>query len=144
MLFRSRWVAGFVGDINLIEGEITQQDGHRLTVATAQAGALLATAPRQPIDGTAVCLAIRPEKIRLSRQGPAAERGHSGAMNSLTGVVSEIGYLGGLSVYKIQLDHGGTLRAALANTARLDVDAYGVGQHVVAWFAPDDAVVLQR
>ncbi len=140
----SRWVAGFVGDINLIEGKVTLQDGHRLTVATATAGTLLATGPRQPLRDTAICLAIRPEKIRLSRQGPATERGHAGVMNSVEGVVSDIGYLGGLSVYRIKLDHGGTLRATLANTARLDVDAYSVGQHVVAWFAPDDAVVLQR
>ena len=65
-------------------------------------------------------------------------------MNSVDGTVSEVGYLGGLSVYRIVLDHGATLRAALANTARLDVDAYSVGQRVVAWFAPDDGVVLQR
>jgi putrescine transport system ATP-binding protein len=139
----SRWVAGFVGDINLIEGEVTLHDGHRLTVATAGAGTLLAAEPLQKRDGAAVCLAIRPEKIRLSRKGPAAERS-MGGMNSLDGVVSEVGYLGGLSVYTITLDHGATLRAALANTARLDVDAYSVGQRVAAWFAPDDCVVLPR
>ena len=140
----SRWVAGFVGDINLIEGDVTLHDGHRLTVATAQAGTLLATEPRQKLDGTSVCLAIRPEKIRLARKGPAAGPGMSGSMNSVEGVVSEVGYLGGLSVYKLTLDHGAILRAALANTARLDVDAYSIGQRVVAWFAPDDCVVLQR
>ena len=139
----SRWVAGFVGDVNLIEGDVTLQDGHRLTIASGEAGTLLAIAPRQPLDGTSVCLAIRPEKIRLSRKGPA-EGGGPAAMNRLEGVVTEIGYLGGTSLYKMRLDHGATLRAALANTARLDVDAYSVGQHVVAWFAPDDAVVLPR
>ena len=36
------------------------------------------------------------------------------------------------------------LRAAMANTARLDVDAYGVSQRVVAWFTPDDCVVLEQ
>jgi putrescine transport system ATP-binding protein len=36
------------------------------------------------------------------------------------------------------------VRASLANTARLDVDAYSVGQRVVAWFAPDDCVVLEQ
>ena len=140
----SRWVAVFVGDINLIEGDVTLHDGHRLTVATAQAGTLLATEPRQKLDGTSVCLAIRPEKIRLARKGPAAGPGMSGSMNSVEGVVSEVGYLGGLSVYELTLDHGAILRAALANTARLDVDAYSIGQRVVAWFAPDDCVVLQR
>ena len=36
------------------------------------------------------------------------------------------------------------LRASLANTARLDIDAYSAGQRVVAWFAPDDCVVLEQ
>jgi putrescine transport system ATP-binding protein len=37
-----------------------------------------------------------------------------------------------------------TLLAKMANTTRLDVDAYRTGQHVVAWFSPDDCVVLER
>ena len=32
----------------------------------------------------------------------------------------------------------------MANTARLDVDAYSVNQNVVAWFTPDDCMVLER
>jgi putrescine transport system ATP-binding protein len=35
------------------------------------------------------------------------------------------------------------LRSSMANTARLDIDAYGKGQRVVAWFTPDDCVVLE-
>ncbi|MDB5634750.1 MAG: spermidine/putrescine transporter ATPase subunit, partial [Tardiphaga sp.] len=73
-----------------------------------------------------------------------SDHGHAGAMNSVEGVVTEVGYLGGLSVYKVRLGYGATLRVALANTARLDVDAYSVGQRVVAWFTPDDCVVLER
>jgi putrescine transport system ATP-binding protein len=136
----SRWIAGFVGDINLIEGEVTLQDAHRLTVAAAGAGMLTVAEPKAPLPSRAICLAIRPEKIRLSRRAPTS----AGGLNSIEGVVTEVGYLGGLSVYKVQLDHGATLRVALANTNRLDVDAYGVGQKVVAWFAPDDCVVLPR
>jgi putrescine transport system ATP-binding protein len=34
------------------------------------------------------------------------------------------------------------VQASVANSARLDVDAYSVGQPVVAWFTPDDCVVL--
>ncbi|MBC7579017.1 MAG: ABC transporter ATP-binding protein [Tardiphaga sp.] len=140
----SRWIAEFVGDINIIEGEVTFHDDHRLTIATADAGTLSAAEPRQPIGSKLICVAIRPEKIRLSRQAPASDRLHGGGMNSLEGVVSEVGYLGGLSIYQVKLDRGATLRAALANTARLDVDAYSVGQRVVAWFSPDDCVVLPR
>lgn len=140
----SRWVAEFVGDINAIEGEIRVRDGHRLTIEGKGAGTLFATLPQEPLDALAVCVAIRPEKIRLSRRGLAAGLNHSGGMNSIEGVVGDVGYLGGRSVYKLKLDHGATLRVALANTARLDVDAYAIGERVTAWFTPDDCVVLPR
>jgi len=140
----SRWVAGFVGDINLVDGDIRVRDGHRLTVEGRGTGTLFATLPKEPLDSLAVCIAIRPEKIRLSRRGLAAGLNHSGGMNSIEGMVDEVGYLGGRSVYKLKLDHGATLRVALANTARLDVDAYAIGERVTAWFTPDDCVVLPR
>ncbi|MGM4924279.1 ABC transporter ATP-binding protein [Tardiphaga sp. 804_B3_N1_9] len=138
----SRWIAEFVGDINIIEGGITHRDSHRLTIAGRDVGTLFAIEPRQPVGDAVICVAIRPEKIRLSRRGPATDLINSGAMNSLEGVISDVGYLGGRSLYKVKLDRGATLRVALANTARLDVDAYSIGERVAAWFAPDDCVVL--
>jgi putrescine transport system ATP-binding protein len=140
----SRWVAEFVGDINLVDGEIRMREGHRLTVEGAGTGTLFATLPKQPIGDGSICIAIRPEKIKLSRRGLAAGLNHAGGMNSIEGVVDEVGYFGGRSIYKLKLDHGAVLRVALANTARLDVDAYGIGERVTAWFTPDDCVVLPR
>ena len=137
----SRWVAEFVGDVNILEGHIESRDDGRLTVAVPGAGSVVVTAPREATDSTNVCVAIRPEKIRLSRRAPAAD---AGAMNRLDGAVTDVGYLGGASVYTIALDNGAVLRASLANTARLDVDAFATGQRVVAWFAPDDCIVLER
>lgn len=138
----SRWIAEFVGDINIFEGELMSHDAQRLTMASPVAGVLRVAAPRRPLAGTSVCVAIRPEKIRLSRRAPASHAEDAGAMNCLDGMVSDVSYLGGLSIYQIKLDHGGMLRAARANTARLDGDAYAAGERVVAWFTPDDCVVL--
>jgi putrescine transport system ATP-binding protein len=140
----SRWVAEFVGDINIVEGGITHRDNHRLTIAGRDVGTLFAIEPREPVGDAVICVAIRPEKIRLSRRGPATDLVNSGAMNSLEGVISDVGYLGGRSLYKVKLDRGAILRVALANTARLDVDAYSIGERVAAWFAPDDCVVLTQ
>ena len=39
---------------------------------------------------------------------------------------------------------GAVVRASVANTARLDRDTYGASQRVVAWFTPDDCMVLER
>ncbi len=140
----SRWVAEFVGDINLFEGEVTAREALRLRVATSTAGELVVAQPVAPVAETKVAVAIRPEKIRLALRGPAADAAAAAALNRVEGVITDASYLGGKTVYKIRLDGGAVLHAAQANTARLDADGYGLNQRVVAWFTPDDCVVLER
>ncbi|MBR0685766.1 ABC transporter ATP-binding protein [Bradyrhizobium manausense] len=139
---RSRWIAEFVGDINLFDAESKLRDGHRLVVGTRDAGTLVVAEPRQPVGESRFSVAIRPEKIKLSRRGPVSEAGREAAINRLDGVIADICYLGGATTYKVKLDSGGLVQASVANSARLDVDAYSLNQHVVAWFTPDDCVVL--
>jgi len=140
----TRWVAGFVGDINLFEGDIIMQERRRLMITTRDSDAIVVAAPRQGIAKAAITVAIRPEKVRLSRRGPASDADHVQSINRLEGVVTDIGYLGGSTVYKIKLDSGAVVRATVANIARLDRDTYSAGQRVVAWFTPDDCMVLER
>lgn len=139
---RSRWIAEFVGDINLFDGETKLRDGHRLVIGTRDAGALVVAEPREPVGAGKFAVAIRPEKVKLSRRGPVSEAGRETAINALDGVIADICYLGGTTTYKVKLDTGGIIEASVANSARLDVNAYSLNQHVVAWFAPDDCVVL--
>jgi putrescine transport system ATP-binding protein len=140
----SRWVAEFVGDVNLFDGQVASRDAHRLTVSTRDAGTLAVAEPRQPLTRTIVSVAIRPEKVKLSRRGPATDGASAQAINRLEGIITDVNYLGGLTVYKVKLDSGAVVRAAMANTARLDMDAYRASQRVVAWFTPDDCVVLEQ
>jgi len=141
---RSRWVAEFVGDVNLFDGEVSSREHNRLMISTRDSGTLSVVQPREPITKTAVSAAIRPEKVKLSRRGPASDADDAHAINRLEGVVTDVSYLGGLTVYKVKLDSGMVLRSSMANTARLDMDAYAAGQRVVAWFTPDDCVVLEQ
>jgi putrescine transport system ATP-binding protein len=101
-------------------------------------------APQSPLAKPAVVVAIRPEKVKLSRRGPATDGATSHGINRMEGVIVEANYLGGTTIYKVKLDSGAIVRSAMANTARLDADAYGAGQRVVAWFTPDDCMVLDR
>jgi putrescine transport system ATP-binding protein len=140
----SRWVAEFVGDVNLFDGEVTSRDHNRLDVSTRDAGTLVVAEPRQPVTKATVSVAIRPEKVKLSRRGPVSDAANSHAINRLEGVITEVSYLGGLTVYKVKLESGAMVRSSMANTARLDIDAYSAGQRVVAWFTPDDCVVLEQ
>src|SRR6266700_3132069 len=68
---QSRWIAEFVGDVNLFDGQVASREAHRLTVSTRDAGTLAVTQSRHPITKTVVSVAIRPEKVKLSRRGPA-------------------------------------------------------------------------
>src|SRR5437868_8003504 len=140
----SRWVAEFVGDVNIFEGQVVSREGGRLMIATKDAGMIAVAEPAQPITKSLVCVAIRPEKVKLSRRGPVSDADNSHAINRLEGVVTDVSYLGGVTSYKVKLDSGAVLRSSMANTARIDIDAYHASQRVVAWFTPDDCVVLEQ
>jgi putrescine transport system ATP-binding protein len=140
----SRWIAEFIGDINLFDGQVETREFNRLTIATRDAGSIVVAEPRNPLTKAIVAVAIRPEKVKLSRRGPVSDGAGAHSINRLEGVISDVSYLGGLTTYKVKLDSGAVLRASMANTARLDVDAYSQSQRVVAWFTPDDCMVLEQ
>jgi putrescine transport system ATP-binding protein len=140
----SRWIAEFVGDVNMFEGQVASQEAGRLMIATKEAGTIAVAEPRQPVTKTNVCVAIRPEKVKLSRRGPVPDAVNARAINRLEGVVTDVSYLGGLTTYKVKLDTGAVVRSSMANTTRIDIDAYSASQRVVAWFTPDDCVVLEQ
>jgi putrescine transport system ATP-binding protein len=140
----SRWIAEFVGDINIFEGQLESREAGRMMIATRDAGTIAVAEPRQPVTKSLVCVAIRPEKVKLSRRGPVSDASSAHAINRLEGIVTEVSYLGGVTCYKVKLDSGASLRSSMANTARIDIDAYSPSQRVVAWFTPDDCVVLEQ
>jgi putrescine transport system ATP-binding protein len=140
----SRWIAEFVGDVNLFEGQIESREAGRLAVSTRVAGTIMVAEPRQPVTKIIVAVAIRPEKVKLSRRGPVPEEGNAHSINRLEGIVTDVSYLGGITTYKVKLDSGAVVRSSMANTARIDLDAYNASQRVVAWFTPDDCVVLEQ
>ena len=139
----SRWIAEFVGDINLFEGEAGAVEGGRLAVSTRDAGTIHVAEPRTPLTKNIVSAAIRPEKVKLSRRAPAVDGTRANAFNVLEGTITDVSYLGGLTTYKVKLESGAVVRSTMANTTRI-VDTYFAGQRVVAWFTPDDCLVLEQ
>jgi putrescine transport system ATP-binding protein len=139
----SRWIAEFVGDINLFEGQVGATEAGRLAVSTRDAGTIHVVKPGMPPAKSVVSVAIRPEKVKLSRRAPAADGLSVRTFNCLEGVITDVGYLGGVTTYKVKLDSGAMVRSSMANTTRI-IDAYAAGQRVVAWFTPDDCLVLEQ
>jgi putrescine transport system ATP-binding protein len=109
----SRWVADFVGDVNLIEGRVVDVAETGTMIESAAVGRLRASAAKGAKPGDTVWVALRPEKVRVLRVKPAATENCAG------GVVRDIAYLGDLSVYNVALDNGFVMHAAAANLTRL-------------------------
>jgi putative spermidine/putrescine transport system ATP-binding protein len=108
------FVAGFIGQSNLIRGRIEDND------LVTEGGSRIALAGRYRYYGIA-CLAIRPETIRLAPQGAAEERAE--------GTVKLCTYLGAVVEHVVRLDSG------------RDVIARGLGADTRRW-APDERVSL--
>ena len=103
----SRWVADFIGDVNLFQGRLGD-DG--LSVEGTAAGSF---APGAKPDADA-------RRDGLGR-GAAGKSPHQpraavpGLDNCVAGTVVDIGYLGGISIYKLRIRDGSLVRAAVAN-----------------------------
>jgi putrescine transport system ATP-binding protein len=128
----SRWVADFVGDINLFEGRVGDD---RVSVEGTAAGRLRVASPIAAEPRTVVWAAVRPERLRIMADPPAA-----GAENCLSGIIAEIGYLGDQSLYQVRLADGSRVKAAAANSG--GERARGVGENVWLSFSPEAAIVL--
>jgi putrescine transport system ATP-binding protein len=130
----SRWVADFVGDVNLFEGRVGDD---RLSVEGTAAGRLRLATPVAAEPRTTIWVAVRPERMRLSRDKPAAVED-----NCLAGAVAEIGYLGDISVYRVRLADGSMVKAAAPNSGGAAAPRHD--EPVYLRFAPDAAIVLTR
>ena len=128
----SRFVADFVGEVNLFEGQLTA-GFNCLTLAVAGLGRPipLPSGTRLP-EGAAAVLAVRPEKVVLSHTPPIGF--------AIAAVVSSIVYLGGGSIVHLATERGIALKAYLPGSA----DPFGRGTPVWATWPPEAGVVLTR
>lgn len=113
---RNRFVADFVGKVNLIDAKVKTVNGSQVTLSSENAGVELnadigtATAPE---IGSMQTIAVRPEKMFISKQDPQAE-----GMTVLKGTVVDLGYFGNLSLYKVALNSGQILQVSGQNRVR--------------------------
>jgi putrescine transport system ATP-binding protein len=135
----SRWVADFIGEVNLFEGR-AGADGISVegtALGRLQVGEKIAAAP-----DTAVWVAVRPEKMQIVRADQAAAQEASD--NRVAATVVDVGYLGDLTIYKLRSDAGVQIKAAVANTGRSGDDAIGWDDKVWLRVPPQAAIVLTR
>lgn len=111
----SKFVAEFIGSVNLFEGRLIADEPDHVRIACPElerpvyVAHGISSAPQAKL-----WVAIRPEKIQLSLKRPAGDE------NWTRGIVKEIAYLGDLSVFLILLESGKTLRVTRPNMWRHD------------------------
>ena len=111
----TRFVAEFIGGINLFEGRVLAHDADarvaRIACDAVDGGALLARHADPLPEGTAVSVAVRPEKIDVHEERPVAD-------NVAVGRVRDIAYLGDVSVYHVQTEAGAVVRVQETHVER--------------------------
>jgi putrescine transport system ATP-binding protein len=130
----SRWVADFVGDINLFDGRVGDD---RASIEGGAAGRLRMAVTIEAEPGTPIWVAVRPERMRITREKPSSD-----VQNCLAAKVVEVGYLGDLSIYQLHTASGAKIKAAVPNSGREVDRAFAQGESVWLSFSPDAGIVL--
>ncbi|MGB3899481.1 MAG: ABC transporter ATP-binding protein [Mesorhizobium sp.] len=134
----SRFVANFVGNVNMFEGKVAASDANTARITGASGAQIVIDNAGAAAAGADVAFAIRPEKIKVSSKRPAE------AVNALEGEVYDIAYLGDMTVYHVKLDDGQVVRASMLNAARIMDDPLTWNDRAWISFRPDAGIVLAR
>ena len=136
---QSRFVAEFVGTTNLFEGTVVEQAPGAVLVRSPEAGGdLMVDDAGRYRPGETVWVAVRPEKIKLSKQPSADTR-----RNQLKGVVSELGYLGNHSTYRIRTASDKLVTVFAQNDRRTADWSIDWSDQVFLGWDADAAIVLR-
>jgi putrescine transport system ATP-binding protein len=135
---QSRFVADFVGTTNLFEGVVCACEPGLITVRCPETGCDLMVDDVGRFEaGQHVWVALRPEKIRLSKQPAPA-----GRVNQLRGMVWELGYLGNRSTYQIKTAGGKIVTVFAQNERRTAEWSIDWSDEVYVSWTADAAVLL--
>ncbi len=135
-----RFVADFIGNVNLFEGSLSFDAADRCEVTTEHGVVNVGhaiDAVRSGALGMAAAVAVRPEKIHLSKERPAGV-----AVNLFIGKVKEIAYFGSYNTFIIEMKGGRSVKVTQTNTTRHESTAITWGDPVFFWWDDTAPVVL--
>lgn len=143
----SRFVADFIGSVNLFEGVLAVDEPSHAVIRS----------PDLPVDifldhgvtgprGGTVWAALRPEKIELHKK-EGEEPPNLGdcprGTNAIAGVIKHEAYLGGSSTYEVEIASGRRIKVQRSNLTRWDQEDFKLGETVwLCWHACSPAVLL--
>ncbi len=143
----SRFVADFIGQVNLFESRVEADlPDHAIVTARDLDLPVWIDHGVNAAPGTAVCLALRPEKIELHKRGDetalAPRVGSPSGYNQAAGTIRHINYLGSTSTYDVELASGRMVTALRSNLTRRGREDFALGEAVwLAWHAASPVVL---
>ncbi len=134
----NRFVADFVGSINQLEATVQSwQNGQATLHCEALGGEVIADSPEAVQAGEKRWVAVRPEKILISKEAPQ----EAGRM-VVRGVVHDLGYFGNLSIYRVELPSGEKLKVSGQNRRRSATKAVEWDDEVFLSWEISSAILL--
>ena len=133
----SRFVADFIGNVNLMDGTLAVDEPDHVIIDSADCRHYVGHGITGN-EGMAVTVALRPEKIHVSRQKPADD------FNTARGTIKEMSYFGSFTVYHLQLASGAMLKVSQANVQRHKDDELTWGDEVWAHWSRSAHIVLTQ
>lgn len=131
-----RFVAEFIGSVNLFEGKVVGTDGEHVTVESRIGRTFRMRDLHPHAIGTPVTVAIRPEKMRLCQDY------RQDGVNQVKGVVEDIAYLGDVSIYRVRVGAESLVEMTLTNAQPRTEQALTWDQEVAMEWSPSSGVVL--
>ncbi len=133
-----RFVADFIGTINTFDGKVSRVGDESISLESAEAGTELKALGTHGLKvGQNACIAVRPEKMFITRHEPEADDDIR-----VRGVVDDLGYLGNLSLYRVRLESGKTIQVSAQNRRRSATRFVEWDDQVWVSWRPRSAVVL--
>ena len=133
----TRFVADFIGNVNLVDGTLAQDHPDHVVIECQDMTHYVGHGITGT-EGMPVTVALRPEKIRLSRQEP------EGGYNKARGRVRDLSYFGSYTVYHLQLPGGQVLKVSQSNIERHPEDVLTWDDEAWAHWSDSAQVVLTQ
>ncbi|MGZ9721443.1 ABC transporter ATP-binding protein [Rhizobium miluonense] len=133
-----RFVADFIGDVNILDGNVTSAQSGIVEISVDSALTLRTASSDAPAAGSRASLAIRPEKLRVTPRPPA-----NASVNATEGEIWDIAYLGDMTVFHVKLKSGQVLKASSLNAVRVVEEPFAYDQNVWVSFDENAGVLLK-
>jgi len=133
----NRFVADFIGNVNLFDGRLSVDEIDHCAVQT-EIGEIRVGHGVSGSLNMPVAVALRPEKIEIARARPPGV-----TQNLFRGRVKEIAYFGSYNSYLVQASNGQKIKITEPNTSRHDLSDITWEEEVFFWWSDRAGVVLR-